>query len=205
MKLLKIKSNKKIAIGTIILFFFSFIFYFTLQTSAQNISVLPTKKSAVVSTQVVKVAPGLPVRIKIPKIKVNALVEHVGLTLDGAVDSPLGPKNAAWFNEGPVPGDKGNAIFDGHSGWKNKIPAVFDNLKKLKKGDKIYVTSNTGVTTTFIVNKLKVYDRNDAALDVFSSTDDGSHLNLITCSGTWNSVEKGRNSRIVVFADKQIL
>lgn len=146
----------------------------------------------------------LPSRISIPSLKIDAKIEHLGLTKDGAVDSPVGPDNVGWFNKGPIPGEIGNAIMDGHSGWKNNIPAVFDNLKELKAGDKIDVENGSGSTITFVVTKLKIYSKDDAALDVFNSTDGKAHLNLITCTGTWNTLENGRESRMVVFTDLYI-
>jgi sortase A len=146
----------------------------------------------------------LPLRIKIPSIKVDALVEKVGITKDGAMGSPVGPDNAGWFDKGPIPGEKGSAVVDGHSGWKNNIPAVFDNLYKLKKGDKIYIESNTSLTTTFIVREIRRYNFTDNTKDVFVSNDSNSHLNLITCIGEWSEKEKGRLERLVVFADIEI-
>jgi len=195
MKLFKKISKKKFIITVIVIFifFFSFISYFSIKIYAEGVLTTSVKKSIIISS--------LPVNIKIPKIKINADIEHVGLTSDGAVDSPIGPDDVAWFNKGPIPGEIGNAIMDGHSGWKNNIPAVFDNLKKLKKGDKIYIKNDVGKTNIFVVKKLKIYSKNDVALDVFNATDKKSHLNLISCTGIWNVVDKGRESRIVVFAD----
>ncbi len=217
MKLFQKKYNKisLVVILSTIVFFLSFILYFIIQTPAQNTIVKPVEKSIVlpVQTEQAKVLeetsinkqdtiiPGIPVQIKIPRIKVDSIIESMGLTPDGEVDSPLGPKNAGWWNGGPIPGTIGSAIIDGHSGWKDNIPAIFDSLDKLEKGDKIYVISDTGITTIFSVSKLKIYGKDDVALDVFTSTDNKSHLNLITCTGIWDNVAKGRDSRIVVFAD----
>ena len=217
MKLLQKISNKKYlaVVFSATIFSLSLILYFITQTSAQNITVKPLEESSIFPAQIeqskllienkiiekTSPTPGIPVRIKIPKIKVSSLIESLGLTIDGAVDSPLGPENAGWWNGGPTPGAMGNAIIDGHSGWKDNIPAIFDSLDKLEKGDKIYITSSTGITTIFSVSKLKTYGKDDPALDVFTSTDDKSHLNLITCTGIWDNVAKGRDSRIVVFAD----
>ena len=146
---------------------------------------------------------GLPVRLKIPKISVNATVEYVGLTPDKAMDVPQGPDNVAWFDLGPRPGENGTAVIDGHFGWKNKIPAVFDDLYKLQKGDKIFVEDEKGITTTFIVRESRKYDSNADASNVFISNDGLSHLNLISCTGVWNPIEKSRANRLVVFADKE--
>lgn len=145
----------------------------------------------------------MPVRLKIPSIKVNALVENVGLTPDGAMDVPVGPANVGWFNLGPRPGEEGSSVINGHAGYKNNKPAVFDNLYKLKKGDKIYIEDSEGTTITFVVRELKSYNRNANALNVFSSSDRKVHLNLITCTGIWDKVEKTRSDRLVVFTDKE--
>jgi len=82
----------------------------------------------------------------------------LGLTTDGAMDVPKGPSNTAWFDLGTIPGDTGSAVIDGHSGWKNGIPAVFDDLYKLQKGDKVYVQNGKGIIITFVVREIKNYD-----------------------------------------------
>lgn len=202
MKLFNNALNKRIINIILFMFFSVSIFYLIKEVSAKNTPVILSTRSIIIPKVVVSsVLSGLPVNIKIPQIGVNAIVEHIGLTQDGEVGSPSGPNNTAWFKEGPIPGQEGNAIIDGHSGWKNNIPAVFDNLKKLKRGDKIYVENGEGEILVFEVKKLKIYHKNDVALDVFNSSDNKSHLNLITCIGEWNIDENGRDDRIVVFAD----
>ncbi|MHB0978345.1 MAG: class F sortase [Minisyncoccota bacterium] len=150
-----------------------------------------------------RIISGPPLNLKIPKIAVDTLIEQVGLTREGDVDSPDGPTNTAWYNLGPRPGEIGNSVIVGHFGWKNNTPAVFDNLSKLEKGDKIYVEDDQGIITTFIVNEIKTYDSKDNASDVFNSNDNKSHLNLITCKGVWNEKNKGYSERLVVFSTKE--
>lgn len=145
----------------------------------------------------------LPVRIKIPKMEVDTLIESVGLTKDGAMDVPLGPINTAWFNLGTIPGELGSSVIDGHAGWKNGVKAVFDDLNKLKKGDLIYVENGNGDITTFVVREIKVYDPKSDATNIFFSNDKKSHLNLIACTGIWDKKLKSHSKRLVVFADKK--
>ncbi len=146
---------------------------------------------------------GLPVHLKIPSIKVDASVEYVGLTSDGAMDVPKGPIGVAWFNLGPRPGENGSSVIAGHYGWKNDIPAVFDNLHKIRKGDKMYIENEKGAIVTFVVREIRRYDKNADASDVFGSSDGKAHLNLITCAGVWNKAEKTRSDRLIVFTDKE--
>ncbi len=144
---------------------------------------------------------GLPIHLTIPRIHVDASLEYVGLTATGAVDVPTVPANPAWYSLGPRPGQTGSAVIVGHFGWKKGMPAVFDDLSTLRKGDKLYVKNEHGATTTFIVRELRSYSAHDSAVEVFSSSDGKAHLNLITCEGTWNKIEESYSKRLVVFAD----
>jgi len=146
----------------------------------------------------------LPINLKIPKIRVNANIESVGVLDDETMGVPKNFTDVAWFNLGPTPGENGNAVIDGHSGRKDNMPAVFDNLYKLKKGDKIYTKDSSGNSTTFIVRESKKYDLTADDQDVFVSNDGKSHLNLITCAGVWNPILGTHSKRLVVFTDKEI-
>jgi len=145
---------------------------------------------------------GLPVLLNIPSINVNAKVEYLGVTPQGAMDVPKGPSDVAWFDLGPRPGQIGSSVIAGHFGWKDGISAAFDNLGELQKGDKIYVKDENGATTTFVVSGIRKYDENQDASDVFYSSDGIAHLNLITCEGVWNKANKSYSNRVVVFTDE---
>ena len=147
---------------------------------------------------------GLPIRLEIPIIKVDAPVEYLGLTADGAMAAPIGGVNVAWFNLGPRPGEIGSAVVSGHYGtWKDGSGSVFDNLNKLKIGDKISVKDEKGNIANFVVRKIQKFDPNADATDIFSSSDGKSHLNLITCEGVWDGVGRTYSKRLVVFTDKE--
>lgn len=147
--------------------------------------------------------PGLPVRLKIPKINVDAGFEYVGLDPDGAMDVPKERSNAAWFELGQRPGENGSAVIAGHYGRENRRGSVFDDLHKLRKGDKLYVEDEKGEVITFVVSKSRRYDPKADASAVFSSNDGKSHLNLITCEGTWDESANQYSKRLVVFTEKE--
>jgi LPXTG-site transpeptidase (sortase) family protein len=148
--------------------------------------------------------PGIPLRLIIPKINVDAVIEPVGLTPEGAIGAPKGPATTAWFDLGPRPGDNGSAVIDGHFGhWKIGVGSVFDNLNKLVKGDKIYVEDEKGTKFSFVVRESAIYDPQAKASSVFYSDDGKAHLNLVTCEGTWIPAQKTFTNRLVVFTDKE--
>jgi len=167
-------------------------------------SYMDTVKPARVMASATPGGLGVPIRIWIPKINVDAALESVGLTPSGAMGVPTGPLNAAWYDLGPRPGDAGSAVIDGHFGWwRNGTPAVFDNLDKLRQGDKFYVEDAAGATVAFVVRESRKFDPMADASEVFNSTDGKAHLNLITCDGVWDSVQKSYSDRLVVFADRE--
>lgn len=146
---------------------------------------------------------GLPIRLSIPKIRVNAVVEYVGVTSDGTMGAPKGPQSVAWFQFGPHPGEIGSAVIAGHYGWKNNVPAVFDDVSKLRKGDTVSVEDDQGAITTFVVRESRLLGEHEDASSVFDSRDGKAHLNLITCEGKWNAVSKSYANRLIVFTDKE--
>ncbi len=133
----------------------------------------------------------------------DTAIEYVGLTSDGAMDIPKNQNDVAWFNLGPRPGEKGSSVIAGHLDRGNGMPAVFDNLYKLRQGDKLYVEDDKGVIISFVVRASRRYDPKADASDVFGSIDGKPHLNLITCEGVWNKVSKSYSQRLVVFTDKE--
>lgn len=152
----------------------------------------------------VKKGTGLPSRIKIPKLRVNASIDHVGLAADGSMGVPKLPRNAAWYMLGPKPGEMGSAVIAGHLNWLYGALGIFKDLSKLKPGDTIIIQDDLGVNTTYIVRRSRIYGQKDDATDVFFSKDGKSHLNLVTCSGIWDRLVKAYTKRLVVFTDKVI-
>lgn len=199
------------------LFFVIFITYFSSNGLTKKVSISVPENSTstypylqeekYLSVDVNSKIPDVPIislpHLKIPAIGVDSFIGRVGLTSLGAMDAPKGPTGVVLFDLGPNPGEVGSAVIAGHYGWKDGTPAVFDNLNKLKKGDKIYVDNENGGTSTFVVKEIVLYGENDDASKVFSSKDGKSHLNLITCGGVYNKLKKSYSNRLVVFSDKE--
>ncbi|MBX4200758.1 class F sortase [Candidatus Parcubacteria bacterium] len=144
---------------------------------------------------------GLPTRLSIPSINVDAPIIQVALDKNGDVDTPKGPSEVAWYKLGPRPGDEGSAILTGHFGpWLDGSHSVFDNLEDIKTGDKIYVKDDKGNTKIFEVKSRREYNPDDKASEVFNDSS-GMHLNLITCHGDWLANQKTYNKRLVIFTE----
>lgn len=171
------------------------LFYFRISDNSLSYT---SEDAAVASFQT---PAGVPLRLTIPAIGVDAKILSLGLTAEGNIGTPKGPSEVSWYSGSPRPGENGSAVISGHYGWKDDIPAAFDNLSKLKTGDTIYVKDQTGTTTAFRVSGTRIYAANADASDVFATSTE-SHLNLITCSGDWNPKKQMYANRLVVFANK---
>jgi sortase A len=151
-----------------------------------------------------EVKPGLPKQLIISSININAPIDYVGLTPDGAMGIKANPEIVGWYMLGPRPGDKGNAVIAGHFGWQeNGKSAIFNDIQKLNKGDELSVVDQEGQSVTFVVREIRKYNPDADATVVFQSSDDGSHLNLITCNGVWVKDKQSYSDRLVVFTDKK--
>lgn len=141
----------------------------------------------------------IPVRIEIPAIQVDTAVIQVGKTADGQMEVPNNTVQAGWYNPGYKPGTQGKSVIAGHVDSK-KGPAVFFYLKELQAGDKIVLTDKTGRKLTFATQSKKSYLAEKAPIDqIFGSSTDRL-LNLITCTGTFDTERRTHIDRLVVTA-----
>lgn len=187
---------------TELMLFLALIFYFIPEVTLQRGSIISNDNIITIKKEE-KIIFGLPVRLEIPEINVDANINYVGLNSDGAMDISENQDDVAWFNLGPHPGENGSAVIAGHYGRKKWKPSVFDNLYKLREGDKLFIEDTQGIIATFVVREIRRYDPKADASDVFNSNDGKAHLNLITCEGSWDDVSQSYSLRLVVFTDKE--
>jgi sortase A len=177
--------------------------YFGLSLSSRALSYRPDSISApiVSAVHVQGPASGLPVRLEISKLKVDAAIEDVGVTAAGNMDVPTNIADAGWYEYGPHPGSTGSAVIAGHLDGPKGQPGVFSKLGKLQPGDSLATTDGAGHTTTFIVREIRTYSQDAYSRDIFAIAS-GAHLNLITCTGAWDKTHRRFQQRLVVFADE---
>ncbi len=194
-RVLKALFRRPLLIVAFAIYSILLLFHFT--QSVNNKSV--TQSSVPQRQVVVKSTPGLPVRLLIPVINVNAAIQDVGVNTKGEMDVPSNTADVGWFKLGSRPGEKGSAVISGHFNGKDGEAAVFTNLQKLKQGDKLYIEDDSGTSFAFVVRESLIYNPGFAE-EVFS-LNDIAHLNLVTCDGVWDGAKKSYSKRLVVFAD----
>jgi LPXTG-site transpeptidase (sortase) family protein len=139
-------------------------------------------------------------RLVIASIGVDAPIEAVGLDSQRAMAAPGSLATVGWFNQGPAPGERGDAVIDGHYGLP-ATPAVFRNLDKLRPGDILQVIWPDGRRLQFRVGAAEFLAANSPpAPDVFSRSGP-ARLSLITCAGRWDQSRRTYNERLIVTAE----
>lgn len=148
------------------------------------------------------VAQSLPRYITIESIGVQGRVRRMGLTKDGAVQTPSSIYDAGWYESSAKPGEpNGATLIDGHVYGPTK-PAIFSKLRDIKMGDVIDIERGDGLHVKYEVVASDIYDRRDTdmskALRSYDTTKPG--LNIITCHGKYDRTAQTYAQRLVVYA-----
>ncbi|MDT9696459.1 class F sortase [Streptomyces sp. P17] len=143
---------------------------------------------------------GVPDRVRIPAIQVDAPMLAVGLDAEGWVDAPPpdDPNLAGWFTGAVSPGEKGTAVVVGHVD-NSQGPAVFYGLGALKKGNRVEVARKDGKTAVFEIYGIEVFAKNNFPGDRVYGSKGTAELRVITCGGGF-SKQNGYDGNVVVFA-----
>ncbi len=193
MKKYKNKILRLIAILS--LGFFIFILFNALYATSTDEIPLPPSLAQKITTPKKISSPSF---LLIPKIKVNAEIQPVGLSLKGNMAVPGNFSKVGWYKYGAFPGEKGNAVLAGHLDNGLALPGVFNHLSELSPGDDVYVKTGNK-TLHFSVTKSEVYDFNAKVDEVFKN-DNGKFLKLITCMGSWLEQYRTHDKRLVLSA-----
>lgn len=116
-----------------------------------------------------------------------------------AVPSVHTPKQAAWFEPGPEPGQAGPAVIVGHIDGDH-IPGVFYKLRDAHAGDQVVVHLKDGSTKTFNVYSVETVPKDGFPADHIFGYTPGPELRLITCGGDFDAAARSYKSNTVVFA-----
>ncbi len=142
-----------------------------------------------------------PVRLLIPSIGVNSSIESAGVLPNGDMETPsVNPwDDVGWLKSGPVPGQRGSAVIDGHLDRPGGSPAVFWRLRELQAGDAVMIVNAQGKTVHFRVIQVMFYTPQQAPLQQIFGNGGGTFLNLITCAGDWIPSQHQTTLRLVVY------
>jgi sortase A len=152
----------------------------------------------VAPTDTVRVAP---IGLKIPTLGVDAAVLPVGLTDDGAMDTPTDPDTVAWWSLGSGTGEPGNVVLAAHVDWGGQL-RVFGRLDRLTLGNSVVVVDELAREFWYEVSWVQVVPADDAAIDEIFGGSNDYELTLITCGGEFDRARHEYLDRVIVRAHK---
>lgn len=174
--------------------------FFYFDNDEVDSGVLVVENGLVLGTQSGEVTPEqLPSRLLIPKLEIDAHVQHLGVTSTGNMAAPANFTDLSWYKHGTVPGFKGSAVMAGHVDNALGTPAVFYELPKLEVGDDIYVVRQDGERLHFRVIDKQLYRYDKSPVEKIFNDSSGTYLNLITCQGEWVAAARSAENRLVIY------
>lgn len=150
-----------------------------------------------------QVDPSLPRTIRIAKLGVYARIQRQGVDKAGALKAPGNVHNVGWYENSSKPGEGGAMLLDGHVAGPTQH-GVFYNIKNLKIGDLVQVERGDGQKYSYRVVKSTITDVNktDMTAALLPVTTGKAGLNLMTCTGPYDSKTGEYTQRITVFAEQ---
>lgn len=152
---------------------------------------------------------GVPVRLRMPSLGVNAPFEKIGLDTTAAPDAqgkqPLGsPKDrtrAGWYTNGPAPGSgQGTILTNGHTYRDGSAIFREDFSRRIAVGQRIHITLDNGTTCSYAVERVwrevnakREYPQIVTAEGLYDF-EGPERLFLVTCSGSWNAIAQDYES-----------
>jgi LPXTG-site transpeptidase (sortase) family protein len=138
----------------------------------------------------------------IPRFGVDASVVVLGVDENGAMETPEGPWEVAWYDFTARPGFGSNAVFSGHVDARytgSPGPAVFWNLKDLEQGDRIEVRLADGTVHEYAVISRWSVDADTADVGSIVGPTEKEVVTLITCGGDAGTAYQ---QRLIVRAER---
>lgn len=139
--------------------------------------------------------PGAPLRVRVPRLGVDAPVDPVGAP-GGTLTPPSDATRLGWWAEGAKPGQRGSVLVAGHT--VSTGGGALDDLEQLRRGDDVVVRTTTGRRTYEVVT-VQVLGKGVLARRAQQIFDQRvpSRLVLVTCED-WDGV--AYRSNVVVTA-----
>ena len=141
----------------------------------------------------------------IPAAKLRADVVGLGVLPNGAFGAPDNPDVIGWWQDGPMPGEPGNVLLDGHRDYTdvdgNVGLGVAWALPEVALGDQILVVDReAGVTHVYLVTQTLSVPHDDPDGGRFLQSTTTSMLTLVTCEGSFDRAERLYSERRIVTA-----
>ena len=137
-----------------------------------------------------------PVRMRIPALSVDADIEATGYDDTETMMIVPSADILSWLQEGPIPGNAGNAILGGHNRWKGTEGQLL-YLDELQIGDGMEIDYADGTGLRFRLESVFVYPLATADADTIMDLEGEARVTVITCKDPYNPATGTSDNRII--------
>jgi sortase (surface protein transpeptidase) len=143
----------------------------------------------------------VPVRLRIPALRVDSRVERLGQQTDGTIAVPGRTDVAGWYEYGPRPGQPGPAVILGHVDSREG-PGIFIGLSRVKAGTTVRIDRADGSSVTFRITSVSRVPKVQFPTDlVYAPTLDAT-LRLVTCGGSFDRSRGSYRDNVIAYAQR---
>jgi sortase family protein len=143
-----------------------------------------------------------PVRLALPGSGIDAPVDPVAVTADGAMALPADVDRVGWYRFGPAPGaPEGTAVLAGHVDDRDQGLGALAPLRAVDPGAEVLVTDAAGAVTRWRVVSRELVDKQAVPLDALFRRSGPSRLVLLTCGGPFLPDLRSYRDNVVVVAE----
>jgi len=139
-----------------------------------------------------------PTGIDIPSVGIRSTTfVDLSVAADGTLSVPGTANEVGFYTGGPTPGQLGPAVLGAHVD-STQGPGIFYRLGAIKPGAEIKVNRADGSVTTFTVDKVATYPKDQFPTEeVYRGDFTKSEIRLVTCGGTFDKVKHYLDNVIV--------
>lgn len=142
-----------------------------------------------------------PVRLRLPRLDIDAPVLPVSVGMDGLLGVPDNPRQLGWWSGSARPGmPSGSVVIDGHVDSAALGLGALFRLREARPGDEVVLTNAPGGSTRYTVVARRSYAKTSLPVAEVFALDVGPRLVLLTCGGRFDQATRHYTDNVVVYA-----
>ena len=144
-------------------------------------------------------AGGVPLRLQIPSLSIDAPIIAVTSEASGALAVPDDVRLVGWWSGGATPGaNEGTVVLDGHVDSRTRGTGALFPLRHIRIGASLDLVESH-MKVRYRVVALREYAKDQLPSELFR-VDGPPHLSIITCGGAFNYKTRHYEDNVVAYA-----
>jgi sortase (surface protein transpeptidase) len=146
--------------------------------------------------------PVYPIRVRVPRLGVDAPIVPVVVSGSGFLGVPSDPRTVGWWAGGALPGaDSGSAVLVGHVDSATAGAGALFQLRRLVPGD-VVVVQGGGGAVQYRITGLREYHKANLPADQIFARNGIARLVMITCGGSFDTQTHHYQDNVIAYGKR---